>query len=101
MAWKNLEEDVSKMPPIYDWFQVENRWVSQWNGILDPAGDMSILKAPHIDEMLRRCNLDEWPPKVCIPDLPASLPNFRELDANSGKVIWPFMWPSKPTSRLG
>lgn len=60
-----------------------------------------MLQSPHIEDMLVRCYIDEPPPLVRIPMLPAPLPKVDPKMRKSNIAKGEHKWPFDPTSRLG
>lgn len=75
-AAESLRNDAAKLPRSFEWLQVEERRVCRFNCPSDSDGRTSMLLAPALDEILVLCLLDDKPPVVRIPSLPAALPKM-------------------------
>lgn len=96
-----LKEEASRVTPDFNWLLLEDRSICRWDECPDLNGTRSMLQSPHVEDMLVRCHIDEPPPLVRIPMLPAPLPKvdpkLRKTNSAKGEHKWPF----DPTSRLG
>ena len=76
----------------FEWLSVQKRWLSSWDG--SPGGKcLPITEAPTLNDIFSRCSLDDNPPTLRVPPLPALINR-----TNNGVVEC--LWPQHPTARL-
>uniref|UniRef100_A0A7S1APF9 K Homology domain-containing protein n=1 Tax=Noctiluca scintillans TaxID=2966 RepID=A0A7S1APF9_NOCSC len=94
-AAESLRNEAAKLPRSSEWLRVEERRVCRFNYPSDSDGKRSMLLAPALDEILVRCLLDDKPPVVLMPGLPAALPRMdpKYRQHNRAKLTF--------TARLG
>eukprot|EP00929_Paragymnodinium_shiwhaense_P049330 TRINITY_DN24889_c0_g1_i1.p1 TRINITY_DN24889_c0_g1~~TRINITY_DN24889_c0_g1_i1.p1 ORF type:complete len:523 (+),score=82.32 TRINITY_DN24889_c0_g1_i1:72-1640(+) len=103
MARKAMMSQMSLLTADQEWIIVENRWCCRWDdSITHATKPLPMMKAPKLEELCERCFLDELPPTIRVPGLPAPLPcvdpKFRKANVMKGQ----HRFPLDPTGvRLG
>jgi len=102
LAKQALRDEIARLPAIFDWIRVEQRFNSAWDESPLSGRTLSILEAPPFDELCARCLVGEKPPLIREPGLPALLPkpnpSGRQQRALKAKHQFPY---DVDSSRLG
>ena len=72
---------------------MQKRWLSSWDGS-PGAKSLPITEAPTLGDINSRCRLDDKPPTLRVPSLPARISRATNL-------IVECRFPHHPTARLG
>eukprot|EP00756_Hemistasia_phaeocysticola_P046774 Hpha_TRINITY_DN20599_c0_g1::TRINITY_DN20599_c0_g1_i1::g.30752::m.30752 len=65
-AVEAVEQEIRAQPGDSAWLKVESRFFFQWDDSLSGA-PLPVFKAPYLDDMIRRCTLENMPPLLQVP----------------------------------
>lgn len=85
------------------WVRIKDRVLALWDNAFEKGcPTRGLTKAPHLQDLLRRCSFDRTPPLITIPTCPAALPQLLPASHKSIRRMGAHQYPDTPgTCRLG
>jgi len=100
---QTVRDEIHALSDDPSWVRIKDRVLAHWDNTFEEGcSTHGLTKAPHLQDLLRRCSFDRTPPVITIPTCPAALPQLGPASHRSIRHMGAHQYPDTPgTCRFG
>lgn len=94
---QTVRDEIHALSDDPSWVRIKDRVLAHWDNTFEEGcSTHGLTKAPHLQDLLRRCSFDRTPPVITIPTCPAALPQLGPASHRSIRHMGAHQYPDTP-----